>query len=56
MRSSKTQTRIILAWSRLVLYCKNQLIVGANGGCPNFQGLKSLNSGIVIDADKPSNR
>ena len=33
--------------------CKNQLIVGANGGCPNFQGPKSLNGGMVRCIDKP---
>ena len=33
--------------------CKNQLIVGANGGCPNLQGSKSLNGGMVRCIDKP---
>ena len=33
--------------------CKNQLIIGANGGCPKFLDWKSLNSGMDIDADKP---
>ena len=38
---SKTQTKMQ----------ESAIIVGANGGCPNFKGPKSHNSGMV--ADKP---
>ena len=36
---SKTQTKMQ----------ESAIIVGANGGCPNFQGPESHNSGMVAD-------